>query len=151
MTCDDHQQMISEFLDGELATSSERDLFAHISGCTSCREFMRSSIRTREYLAREEAPRVPASLDARITRLAGERIAVRPRVRRRILDLLKERVSVPVPALLLSSIVLALSLAVGGFLFATRESGRGATAQYIMSLPEVEVRGILPENHNQVH
>ncbi len=151
MTCDDHQQTISEFLDGELATSSEPDLYAHLGGCTSCREFMRSSLRTREYLAREEAPPVPASLDARISLLAGGRFAVRPRVSHRILDLLKERVSVPVPAVVLSSIVLALSLAVGGFLFATRESRGGATAQYMMSLPEVEVRGVIPENHNQVH
>jgi predicted anti-sigma-YlaC factor YlaD len=39
MNCNDHQQMISRLLDGEMSQSESTALFRHLSECSECRGF----------------------------------------------------------------------------------------------------------------
>lgn len=45
MTCADAQPLISRLMDGELPDADSAAVFSHLSGCPSCRQFMRDSIR----------------------------------------------------------------------------------------------------------
>lgn len=138
-TCDEVQESLSRYIDGELPSSDEPDMFVHAGGCPGCREFLRSSLALREQLQAGLAPAVPRRLDRRVRVLAGRRRfeAVGSRIRR----LWGERLSVPVPALA-GGLAVALLL----FLAAVRLFSPGGTdAQqqtYIMTLEPVEVRGL---------
>ena len=42
MNCTEYEMMISKLLDGELVSDESPEVFAHIAGCGSCREFYHS-------------------------------------------------------------------------------------------------------------
>lgn len=65
MTHDDHQEQISELIDGELATQSQSALFGHLSNCSECRTFLNSTLALRSKLATMSDP-IPLSLDVRM-------------------------------------------------------------------------------------
>ncbi len=46
---------ISEYIDAELDVALERKLFAHLSGCDSCRQFLRHSLKLRTDLLDEHS------------------------------------------------------------------------------------------------
>lgn len=45
MTHDHYQQLTSQFIDDELGPEAEQELFAHLSSCSECREFLKASWR----------------------------------------------------------------------------------------------------------
>jgi anti-sigma factor RsiW len=54
MCCDDRQEQITLFIDGELSTRDQIELFKHLTNCPNCQSFINVMIRTREIQKREQ-------------------------------------------------------------------------------------------------
>lgn len=52
MDHEQYQELASEFIDEELGTKSEEELFLHLGSCTECRRFLRLCIRLQTDLVR---------------------------------------------------------------------------------------------------
>lgn len=144
--CEEIQQSISRYLDGDLPASDDAAVLAHAASCAACREFLRSSLSLRSALQSEPAPAVPARLDRRI-------LAIRPRsphpsaasLARRWWNI---RLPLPVPAIAATLVVL-LALSVFLIRAATVPAAPAQTtrAEYILTLETVEVRGEPADSH----
>ena len=60
------QERISLYVDNALEDKESAKLFAHLSRCDDCREFMRMTLRVQTHIAEEELAEVPVSLDRRV-------------------------------------------------------------------------------------
>lgn len=47
MTCDEYQEQVSQYIDRELADDESQALFEHLSTCSECRSFLRSTLELR--------------------------------------------------------------------------------------------------------
>ena len=47
MTCDEYQEQVSQYIDGELGDRDSGILFKHLSSCAECRSFLRSTLELR--------------------------------------------------------------------------------------------------------
>ena len=106
MKCDDFQLMISTYIDDALDTKSQGTMFAHLAGCTRCREFLRHSLDLRAGMAALPQPEVPRTLDRRVMRLHPLQPGRLPGVRKNLRALWSHRLSVPLP----SAALIALAL-----------------------------------------
>ena len=66
MNCEQYQEQISQFIDGELLPTAETELFVHLSVCEHCRTFLKNAFALRNTLAISRQVTVPASLDQRV-------------------------------------------------------------------------------------
>jgi predicted anti-sigma-YlaC factor YlaD len=55
-TCDDYQELISAYVDGETRDEETSALFFHLGDCADCRMFMRSVLRLQSVLREDELP-----------------------------------------------------------------------------------------------
>ncbi len=141
MICEHYEELASLYVDNELDNQGEAELFAHLRDCGSCRGFLRSALQARTSLLHEYPPPVPDTLDRRMDRLVhGRPLAVHP-VRWRAF--VTRRYLVPAPAAIAAVLFVLLSF---GALFTTlrfRTAERPASASnYVLLMPEVEVRGV---------
>ena len=47
MTCEEYQEQVSQYIDGELDDKESGALFKHLSTCGECRSFLRSALELR--------------------------------------------------------------------------------------------------------
>jgi hypothetical protein len=66
MNCEQYQEQISQFADGELSPHSETGLFIHIGACESCRAFFKDVISLGKAIAVTKHISVPISLDLKV-------------------------------------------------------------------------------------
>ncbi len=66
MNCEQYQEQISQFIDGELLPTAETELFVHLSMCEHCRTFLKNALSLRNTLALTRQIAVPVSLDKRV-------------------------------------------------------------------------------------
>jgi anti-sigma factor RsiW len=66
MNCENYQENISQFIDGELDSASESNLFRHLGLCEHCRTFLKNILSLRNTLTVSRQMTVPASLDQRV-------------------------------------------------------------------------------------
>jgi len=66
MNCEQYQEYISQFIDGELPPAAETELFVHLGACERCRTFLKNALSLRDTLVHTKQITVPASLDQRI-------------------------------------------------------------------------------------
>jgi predicted anti-sigma-YlaC factor YlaD len=66
MNCEQVQELISQFIDGELDSVNESNLFGHLGSCEVCRTFLKNTISLRNALAAPTPVAVPADLDERV-------------------------------------------------------------------------------------
>jgi anti-sigma factor RsiW len=66
MNCEQVQEHISQFIDGELLPTAEAELFTHLGACEHCRTFLKDALSLRNTLALTRQIAVPASLDRRV-------------------------------------------------------------------------------------
>jgi hypothetical protein len=87
MNHEHYEQLVSQFMDKELDSRSEQELFLHLSTCEACRDFLRASWqlqadilqgKPRREIETESSPAVPA--------------------RARVYPLWITRISIPLPA-----------------------------------------------------
>ena len=66
MNCEQYQEQVSQFMDGELPPITENELFAHLGTCEICRGFLKNVISLRNTMTLDQQIAVPASLDRRL-------------------------------------------------------------------------------------
>ncbi|MCX6143370.1 MAG: zf-HC2 domain-containing protein [Ignavibacteriales bacterium] len=97
MNHENFQQRISLYVDNALSDTDTATLFAHLSRCAECREFMRLTLGVHAYIAEEELAEVPLSLDRRV--LASVAMASdQPERRPWYAPMWFTRISIPLPA-----------------------------------------------------
>jgi predicted anti-sigma-YlaC factor YlaD len=70
MNCDEANELINLFVDGELPTPNHDPLFKHLSDCSECRLFFKGILRLREIEQKEQIA-YPAELDNSIFSTIG--------------------------------------------------------------------------------
>jgi predicted anti-sigma-YlaC factor YlaD len=66
MNCEQYQEQISQFIDGELLQTAETELFAHLGVCEHCRTFLKNVLSLKNTMTFTQQIAVPASLDRRV-------------------------------------------------------------------------------------
>jgi len=74
MNCNERQEQANLFIDGELGTRQQVELFKHLALCNDCQSFVDAMIRTKETSRREQIP-YPADLDEAVfSKLASRKV-----------------------------------------------------------------------------
>lgn len=143
MTCDDHQEKVSQFLDNELPVDEERQLFRHLGGCDSCRRFLATVVRMRHILLCAWPVRADKQVDHALERrLRTGRTLMPERSPRR---LWRERVSLRLPvAAVLAALLIAASMFVGTTITPAHRPISVERVVYVTTLPTVDVVGHRP-------
>jgi predicted anti-sigma-YlaC factor YlaD len=66
MNCEQYQEFISQFIDGELDSVNELSLFQHLSTCDECRGFLKETMSLRSELLSKTSLHPNVELDARM-------------------------------------------------------------------------------------
>ena len=66
MNCEQYQEQISQFIDGELLPTAETELFVHLGVCEHCRTFLKNTLSLRNIFASAQQIAIPASLDQQV-------------------------------------------------------------------------------------
>ena len=74
MNCEQYQEQISQFIDGELLQRAETELFVHLGVCEHCRTFLKNALALRNTLTIARQVTVPPSLDQRVLNLLKQPI-----------------------------------------------------------------------------
>jgi len=69
MTCDEYQEQVSQYIDGELGDEDSGILFKHLSLCAECRSFLRSTLELRSKIHDEMLMEAQNQLQAQPSRL----------------------------------------------------------------------------------
>jgi anti-sigma factor RsiW len=96
MNHEPYQQRISLYVDNALNDKDTAKLFAHLSRCADCREFMKLTGGVHAHIAEEELAAVPLSLDRRV--LASAAASDRSERRPWYAPMWFTRISIPLPA-----------------------------------------------------
>jgi anti-sigma factor RsiW len=145
MNCEEYQEKISRYLDSDLTDREAQDLFSHLAGCTQCRSMLHNMIQLQSVIHRSPAPEPPESLDRKVLSIPEPPFRGRRKALSGGANLWKRRLSLPVPAAaaallaVLLTTVLALTM---WFRPVEQVKHANPEVQYIMGLPEIEVRGI---------
>ena len=68
MICEQYQETISQFIDGELDSTTELTLFRHLGSCDHCRTFLKNILSLRNTLTSSREMIIPSSLDQKVLR-----------------------------------------------------------------------------------
>ena len=79
MNCISIQESLSEWMDGELPSSVDAAIFAHLSTCEDCRSFFKNLHLLSHEFSAASPQQVPASLDRRILALNPSEAVSKPR------------------------------------------------------------------------
>lgn len=135
MNCEHYQLMISEFMDDELASKEMTPLFAHLAECGACRGTLQEFINLRAALMTAQVKPMERE-QARAARKRSFSDASS-----RLSSILRRRVEVPVPTIVLAA---AAILAVLSFFtvsrFGAEDVQRTPRRVYVISEP-VETHG----------
>jgi predicted anti-sigma-YlaC factor YlaD len=77
MNCEQYQEMISQFVDGELESIHESQLFQHLGTCDICRVFFRNLLSLKQEFVSTRSVQVPVSLDQRMAEMNLPAAAIR--------------------------------------------------------------------------
>ena len=148
MTCETYQEMISEFVDGELRAVETAGLFNHLAVCEQCRTFLSMMVRVRHSVATMPQPSVRPELDARVLQIPRRSPQGRAGKRVSLEWLWQNRVRLPFPALATLVFVALFSSAVLLFLWLRPKEPAEQTSPrvvYLIGLEPVEVQGSYSE------
>ena len=140
MNCEDYQEGLSAFMDGEAQPEAASAALQHVGTCPECRAFFTAAMSHRGALRQAPLPDFPHALDRRIRRATLSR-RLRWREKLPIPLLPGPRLAIPLPALavvalyLLTATILALSSLFGP----AGKQAQEPTFLYVRELPAVEV------------
>ena len=159
MDCVNWHERVSAFLDGELDTNDQVDLFKHLAGCPACHLFLDSMLKWKE-MNRREAISFPADLDEAILNAIDSRNPDQRRVGMRTQrppSFWRRKIALSVPVFLFAVAVflIAITFMVGSIvpspgrddqLLRAIAAGSHAPSQpaaiiFLYGLPEVQVVG----------
>lgn len=138
-TCEQYEETMSAYIDGQADDAAGAELFAHMGTCPACRQTFAAMGSIRPRLAAAATPEVPLRLDRRIRRLHAAPAARVSRLR----EIWTRRLTIPAPAFALALLIISMTLLAS----AVWLKGRPVPAEeqqvmYIMSMPAVEVEGV---------
>ncbi len=155
MICPQKEELLNQFIDGELDLSNQVDLFKHLAECSECRAFVDAAVRMREIRRKEQIP-FPPDIDERVfSHLPQTRVMVRSQRGPATVSpgFWRRRFAVPLP---LAAAFLAITIFFGvmiGRLLVLNSGEKGsaeeklsatarpATVIMIYSVPPVEIVG----------
>ena len=155
MNCTTYQEEINHFIDGEMGTGQQVELFQHLAGCADCQSFIDAMVRMKE-ATRNEQITYPADLDDAVLGQVLSRTPSPVRIQGRMkrdANIWKRHITLPVPlAASLAVIIIGLGLLLGRlFVPPTEPQQHSATLQtnsaqphtviLIYGIPPVEVIG----------
>lgn len=143
MSCTQHQEQISAFVDGHLPDEEASSLFSHIGSCAVCRSFFRASIGMRAMLVKLPVPPVPGTLDTRVLRipLEGRRKSLYRAARTALASAWRLRFRIPAPAVAAGVVLCILSAVLSVWLLLDSLHPAKQEVVYIFNMPQVEVYG----------
>jgi len=139
MNCEQYQEQISQFIDGELLPTDEMGLFVHLGMCDQCRVFLNNVLSLRNTLTLTRQIAVPVSLDQRVIALFPSAIK-RPFIHNVILHSKENLYSIRTLGLAIIFSVLT-GVLFSSFFYASKQPQQ--TIVCITPLPEVEVNGYI--------
>lgn len=154
MTCEGYQELASQLIDGELPDEQSGGLFFHMSGCTACRQFMRSAFQIHYAVLQSPLPSVPPTLDARVKAVRTVRGPGRVPFRALVKEFWTKRFLVPVPAFVSAGTVMLLVIAIfiASLTRVPSEVQNAVTkSAFLVTLPAIEVQGTYPIEQKSVH
>ncbi len=136
MTCLEHEEHISRYVDGELSEGESGSMFAHLTVCSHCRSFMRELLWLRAELMSEKEKTAfdLAMQDAEAKHLAG--VSWTTPVRRAGWS--SRRVSLSLP---ITAVIAILLLLTSALLTRAIVETPPPKEVILISLPTVEVQG----------
>ena len=140
MTDEHVEELASAFVDGELTPEENRRLFAHLGGCTSCQDFVKSLLRIRDAVRAVSSAEVPIAVGDNVF----NRISIReekaargiPPAPARHASRWRTRFVVSAPAAAIVAIMIALWSIALSSIFLTREKQAAPPATYYQSRGE---------------
>lgn len=82
MNCNDIQDRLDDFLDGELASAQSDAFGAHVAECSSCREMLSRAQTLAVMMPRVAVEPPPDGFDERVLQRAAEQTSSKPRISR---------------------------------------------------------------------
>jgi predicted anti-sigma-YlaC factor YlaD len=127
MTCDEYQEQVSQYIDGELKDKDSGTLFKHLSTCGECRSFLRSTLEMRSKIHDE---------------MLMEHEGATNRKKNRLVVIQNKTMKI---SRVLAGATLAVIILVTAFVTRTISTGTAIEQNreiiYVTSLPTVEVQG----------
>jgi predicted anti-sigma-YlaC factor YlaD len=142
MNCDEYQETLSAFLDGNSREEDAAAAFGHMAGCEECRAFLRSAIDLQHGLRAMSLPEPSATIDRRIRQIPSREKARAESWAVRLAGLLRRRFTIPVPALAGGIGLLFIALGFSFWLLTRTETVPEQKVIYVVSAPAVEVYGV---------
>jgi predicted anti-sigma-YlaC factor YlaD len=143
MNCELYQEYISQFIDGELQSADESNLFQHLGYCEQCRMFLKNILSLRTTLTRSQQVVVPNTLDQQILKQPAL-TAKQSAPQNLIWHMRKTQYSFRVIGLAIILSV-ATSIFVSSLWFTSQQPQQ--TIVCLTPLPEVEVAGYVVIGH----
>lgn len=140
MNCEEYQETLSSFMDGEAEPDAASAALAHLGACAGCREFFAAAMEHRTALSQAPLPDFPHALDRRIRR-ATKPQGLRWRDRLPFAMLPGWRLAIPLPtlAVVLLYVLTATVLALSSLFSPAARQAKEPTFLYVRELPQVEV------------
>lgn len=133
MSCNEYQEQVSQYIDGELGDERSGTLFKHVGTCAECRSFMRSTLVLRSKIHDETL--MEREMQEEIVRTKSAGSAIKPALLGRRISLSP---AVAASVLMLVIMITALVVGSGGNQKPIESSGE---VVYVTSLPTIEVQG----------
>jgi len=148
MNCEQYQEYISQFIDGELESAGEARLFGHLGSCEQCRSFLKDAMSLRAELFHTQAVTVPESLSRRIVAKSNSLPhALLPKQRHFRWIGQGRMISLRFVGFALVISILA-SVGITSLWYHSNVAAT-ETVVYVPTLPTVEVRGYIPSSSDR--
>jgi predicted anti-sigma-YlaC factor YlaD len=150
MNCEQYQEYISQFIDGELDSTSESNLFQHLGSCNECRGFLKETLSLHSELLNNQATIIPDSLNRTILSNTMTASSMRKPVSFSF-DWMKQGRMMSLRAFGFILVFTILTSAIFTSLVYQSYFASKETVIYMPTLPTEEVRGYIATTSNLPH
>jgi anti-sigma factor RsiW len=165
MCCSDKQEQITSFLDGNLSTRDQIELFKHLAVCNDCQSFIDVMMRMRD-IQKHERINYPIEIDeallTRIGRLRYTPDTEVPHARQITHHLIPRRITLPLPlAIGVAAAAIIIGFLLNGVFFRgpstsaipinyQSQSAQPTAVIFFYGMPPLEVTGpsLMPARHD---
>jgi hypothetical protein len=96
MSCSEHQERVSLFIDGELEPRQQVELFQHLAGCEECQSFIDTMLRLKE-VRQHENILYPTEIDDTVLAMLTNHRSSPPQGFNVLGEFFRRHISIPVP------------------------------------------------------
>jgi anti-sigma factor RsiW len=150
MTCNDFQERLSAFTDGELSDRESAEVFTHAGTCRRCRDFLGSLVRVRSAISRLPVLQPDPGLEDRIVGLQERKETAGRSLPAGIHGLWMRNLRVPAAALAAGVALFLMTTAISLWLWLSPLTPPREVV-YVFGLPQVEVYSTRTANGENQH